>query len=76
MRKGDVSGFRMELDGATVLLCSFLSSEKKQQVPPLRYAPVGMKILFGDWDVRTQNELSSRPERSEVEGPAVLTNGS
>jgi hypothetical protein len=24
-----------------------VENEKKQQVPPLRYAPVGMTILFG-----------------------------
>ena len=40
---------------------------RKPQVPPLRYAPVGMKIL----SVRSTIELSSRPERSGVEGPAV-----
>jgi hypothetical protein len=54
------------------------SREKKQQVPPLRYAPVGMTILL--WCQRIlhdekhyflANALSSRPERSAVEGPAV-----
>jgi hypothetical protein len=29
-----------------------------------------LKAVWG-WDVRTQTELSSRPERSAVEGPAV-----
>jgi hypothetical protein len=24
-------------------------SNKEQQIPPLRYAPVGMTILFGCW---------------------------
>jgi hypothetical protein len=27
--------------------------------------------LFERWDAGTQTEVSSRPERSEVEGPAV-----
>jgi hypothetical protein len=44
----------------------------EQQVPPLRYAPVGMTILFRCQDLALKTKLSSRPERSEVEGPAVL----
>jgi hypothetical protein len=44
---------------------------KKPQVPPLRYAPVGMTILFGYQHPSAQTNLSSRPERSVVEGPAV-----
>ena len=56
---------------------------KKQQVPPLRFAPVGMTILlqgqvfFAEALAATTEtlaattELSSRPERSVVEGPAV-----
>src|ERR1700761_2675029 len=52
------------------------TAEKKPQVPPLRYAPVGMTILFrGARNSRRSSrghiELSSRPERSVVEGPAV-----
>jgi hypothetical protein len=31
-----------------------------------------MTILFGNQDAGTPKELSSRPERSVVEGPAVL----
>ena len=49
---------------------------KKPQVPPLRFAPVGMTILL--WPQELQGEipnpaieLSSRPERSVVEGPVV-----
>ena len=50
------------------------------QVPPLRYAPVGMTThLQGDdahsvklLTVNGVTKLSSRPERSAVEGPAVL----
>src|SRR5580658_5266598 len=50
---------------------------KKQQVPPLRYAPVGMTILLGNGHNHSEiidfsTKLSSRPERSAVEGPAVL----
>src|ERR1700677_707486 len=41
-----------------------------QQVPPLRYAPVGMTILL-EYEISPQTNLSSRPERSVVEGPAV-----
>jgi hypothetical protein len=49
---------------------------KKQQVPPLRYAPVGMTILLQGQVLLAEalagtTELSSRPERSVVEGPAV-----
>jgi len=47
------------------------SKSLKQQVPPLRCAPVGMTILFGYEHPSTQTNLSSRPERSVVEGPAV-----
>ena len=54
-------------------------TREKQQVPPLRYAPVGMTILLqgnslqigGGMAVNGAKELSSRPERSAVEGPAV-----
>jgi hypothetical protein len=50
----------------------------KLQVPPLRYAPVGMTTLGAvvlsrqllSFKNPTLN-LSSRPERSAVEGPAV-----
>src|ERR1700678_256955 len=41
------------------------------QSPPLRYAPVGMTILFGNAKYSFQDELSSRPERSVAEGSAV-----
>src|ERR1700677_1893135 len=48
------------------------------QVPPLRYAPVGMTRLAFDFIrgniclcIATTINLSSRPERSVVEGPAV-----
>jgi hypothetical protein len=44
--------------------------EKEQQVPPLR-APVGMTNLFRCQNLDLKIHLSSRPERSEVEGPAV-----
>jgi hypothetical protein len=49
---------------------------RKPQVPPLRYAPVGMTILlqgqaFLAEALASTTELSSRPERSVVEGPAV-----
>ncbi len=42
-----------------------------QQVPPLRFAPVGMTILSQEPLPVPQAELSFRPERSVVEGPAV-----
>jgi hypothetical protein len=50
--------------------------EKKQQVPPLRFAPVGMTSsitgqVFLAEALAGTTELSSRPERSVVEGPAV-----
>ena len=51
-------------------------SGKKPQVPPLRFAPVGMTILLCPLQLQGEilalaTELSSRPERSAVEGPAV-----
>ena len=70
----------------------FQDGSVELQIPPLRFAPVGMTHLFGlgceylniclglGWwclnsclglDVDTQTEVSSRPERSVVEGPAV-----
>src|ERR1700749_4536282 len=50
-----------------------------QQVPPLRYAPVGMTNFLQEtaskavgWRVvNGPTQLSSRPERSVGEGPAV-----
>jgi hypothetical protein len=36
------------------------------QIPPLRYAPVGMTILFGNPRCRFQDELSSPPERTRI----------
>jgi hypothetical protein len=48
-----------------------LGEGSKQQVPPLRYAPVGMTIHLKA--INAQTELSSRPERSVVEGPAVAS---
>ena len=56
---------------------SMSSPLTNQTVAPLRYAPVGMTILFGNAMRCFQDELSSRPERSVVEGPAVslTTNG-
>src|ERR1700722_3393838 len=44
----------------------------EQQVPPLRYAPVGMTIRWEYLIFLSTTELSSRPKRSGVEGPAVL----
>ena len=41
------------------------------QIPPLRCAPVGMTILLGSAKYRSQDGLSSRPERSVVEGSVV-----
>ena len=54
---------------------------RKQQVPPLRYASVGMTILLQGQVLLAEAlagtaELSSRPKRSEVEGPAVSFPGS
>jgi hypothetical protein len=39
---------------------------KKPQVPPLRFAPVGMTNWFECRDAGTQTELSSRPERTRI----------
>src|ERR1700721_559820 len=44
---------------------------KEPQISPLRYAPVEMTNLFGNPKYRFHDELSSRPERSVAEGPAV-----
>jgi hypothetical protein len=37
---------------------------KEQQVPPLRFAPVGMTLLFGIWILTL--ELKCHPDRSEA----------
>jgi len=42
------------------------------QIPPLRYAPVGMTILFGNARCRFQDEVSSRPERTRISCHAAL----
>ena len=52
---------------------------KKQQVPPLRFAPVGMTILL-DGQVllgeilASTTELSSRPERTRISYIAIPHN--
>ena len=51
----------------------FDGTKDQQQVPPLRFASVGMTIFLGHSHTLRKYELSSRPERSEVEGPAVLS---
>ena len=58
-------------DGAPVVVLH----PRKPQVPPLRYAPVGMTLQVGGWKFGTQTEVSSRPERSAVERPAVSYKG-
>ncbi len=42
------------------------------QIPPLRYAPVGMTILSGNAKYGFQDELSSRPERTRISCHAAL----
>jgi hypothetical protein len=42
------------------------------QIPPLRYAPVGMTISLGSAGYRFQDELSSRPERTRISCHAAL----
>ena len=53
-------------------------NQGKAKAAPLRCAPVGMTILLCDLPISSReehyflaNELSSRPERSVVEGPAL-----
>jgi hypothetical protein len=53
-----------------------MSKGNEQQIPPLRYAPVEMTILlqgqvFLAEALAGTTKLSSRTERSTVEGPAV-----
>jgi hypothetical protein len=53
------------------------TGESKTQVPPLRYAPVGMTILlqgqvFLAGALAGTTELSSRPERTRISCFAVL----
>src|ERR1700677_1998433 len=57
--------------GLSCGMTKWLGKTGEQQVPPLRYAPVGMTHLFGYQHSSAQTNLSSRPERSVVEGPAV-----
>jgi hypothetical protein len=54
-------------------------TEKKQQVPPLRCAPVGMTLLFRVRDFGTQTEVSSQRGRIReklVEGVTIGGPGS
>ena len=65
----------LEIDTQPFRVC-VRTGRETQQVPPLRYAPVGMTILLHGQVLLTEAlagtaELSSRPERSAVEGPAV-----
>jgi hypothetical protein len=53
----------------------FQEGSAEPQISPLRYAPVEMTSLFGNAKRRFQDELSSRPERSAVEGSAVCLLG-
>jgi hypothetical protein len=57
--------------GRAALPFRFDDGDDEQQVPPLRYAPVGMTLLLGIGILAFQKEVSSRPQRSAVEGPAV-----
>jgi hypothetical protein len=74
MNAGTRRGTKRELG-----LVSAYEPEEKQQVPPLGCASVGMTILLHGkgpkavkrMPVNGPTELSSRPERSAVEGPAV-----
>ncbi len=50
----------------------FGKPEGAPQIPPLRYAPVGMTILFGNAKYGFQDELSSRPERTRISCHAAL----
>jgi hypothetical protein len=45
---------------------------KKQQVPPLRCAPVGMTILFRCQNLDLTINLSSRPKRTRISCHAAL----
>ena len=47
----------MKFDPATRALEGLQVPEKKPQVPPLRFAPVGMTILFGGNIRRSQNKF-------------------
>ncbi len=42
------------------------------QIPPLRYAPVGMTMLLGNAEYSFQDELSSRPERTRISCHAAV----
>jgi hypothetical protein len=52
-------------------------TEKKQQVPPLRFAPVGMTILWGPW-VGKENRRSLGFARDDNKGTssAVVSHSS
>jgi hypothetical protein len=60
--------------GRATLPFRFDATDDEQQVPPLRYAYVGTTPHFGH-PHPTQNRSVIRPERSEVEGPAVFPPG-
>ena len=56
----------------SVKVCVRISDAVEQQVPPLRCAPVGMTKLWklNKLNLQAHHNLSSRPKRSAVEGPA------
>ena len=58
--------------GRVALPFRFDAAVNEQQVPPLRYAPVGMTNLFGNAKYSFQVELSSRPERTRISCHAAL----
>jgi hypothetical protein len=60
--------------GFILLALNWQLDGKKQQVPPLRFASVGMTNLFGCWVGDSETNLSSRPERTRISCHAALTN--
>ena len=58
--------------GRVALPFGFDDVEDEQQVPPLRFAPVGMTHLLRVKYPNTQNDVSSRPERTRISCHAAL----
>jgi hypothetical protein len=65
-------GFARDDKGMAGASIQIRCADDAPQIPPLRNAPVGTTILFGNARCCLQDELSSRPERTRISCHAAL----